>query len=436
VPDDDHGHGTHVAGIAAARTNNGIGIAGMAGMSTIMPVDVFSGGIGTYEDLIRAIVYATDNGAAVINMSLGASSYSRGEEMAVNYAWSHGVVVVAAAGNTCVGTDNGNPPCVSDHYPAAHPNVIAAAATTSDDNLASFSTRGAFVDVAAPGAGIYSTYRGGGYATLSGTSMAAPHVSGLAALLLARNPKLTPDEVRGLIESTAQDLGAVGPDIQFGHGRINAWRALSGTAADPGPYPVPPPAPPLDLDLPGCTELIPDGSFEAGVAAWTSAGSVLVDNTRSFSGTKALHFLGGPNVGGIITRTLSLPAQPSAAMLRFAYRIENDDTGWGTDPAAPYDDWLTVEFRDASGALLSSLLRTGNTADTVGDGLPWDRYIYRMEEADLAALKAAAGLRLVIKAQNDSDNAKTEVWVDEVHLCVQAPALPKRWWFPFVRVAG
>ena len=98
---DDHGHGTHVAGIAAARINNSIGIAGMAGGATIMPVDVFPlPAIGTYEDLIRAIIYATDNGADVINMSLGATSYSRGEEAAVDYAWNHGVVVVAAAGNT------------------------------------------------------------------------------------------------------------------------------------------------------------------------------------------------------------------------------------------------------------------------------------------------------------------------------------------------
>ena len=135
---DDHGHGTHVAGIAAARINNGLGIAGIAGGATIMPVDVFNYGIGTYEDMIRAMIYATDNGARVINMSLGASSYSRGEEMAVDYAWSHGVVVVAAAGNT--GSE-------SYHYPAAHGNAIAVAATDAADNRAGFSTFGAFVDV-------------------------------------------------------------------------------------------------------------------------------------------------------------------------------------------------------------------------------------------------------------------------------------------------
>ena len=139
---DDYGHGTHVAGIVAARIDNGIGIAGLAGRATIMPVDVFGGGIGTYEDLIRAIVYATDNGAQVINMSLGASSYSLGEEAAVDYAYAHGVVVVAAAGNSGL---------TEVHYPAAHANVIAVAATAADDSLAYFSTRGDWVDVAAPG---------------------------------------------------------------------------------------------------------------------------------------------------------------------------------------------------------------------------------------------------------------------------------------------
>ncbi|MCX7671493.1 MAG: S8 family serine peptidase, partial [Anaerolineae bacterium] len=142
---DDYGHGTHVAGIAAARINNGVGIAGMAGGATIMPIKVFPpppNVIGTYEDLILGIVYAVDNGARVINMSLGATSYSRGEEAAVNYAWAHGAVVVAAAGNLASN---------AYHYPAAHPNAIAVAATDGNDQRAGFSNWGDFVDVAAPG---------------------------------------------------------------------------------------------------------------------------------------------------------------------------------------------------------------------------------------------------------------------------------------------
>ncbi len=218
TPDDDYGHGTHVAGIAAARIGNGKGIAGMAGRAQIMPVDVFTYGVGTYDALIRAIVYAADNGARVINMSLGATSYSRGEEAAVDYAYERGVVLVAAAGNTGL---------EELHYPAAHNHVIAVASTTASDARSSFSTMGDWVDAAAPGSSIYSTYRGNSYAYMSGTSMATPHVSGLAALILGLDPKLSPDAVRGIIEGTADDLGPAGRDIYYGAGRINAGRALS-----------------------------------------------------------------------------------------------------------------------------------------------------------------------------------------------------------------
>lgn len=411
LPDDDHGHGTHVAGIAGARVNNGIGIAGVAGAVTLMPVDVFRGGIGTYEDLIRAIIYATDNGAHVINLSLGASSYSLGEQMAVDYAWARGVVVVAAAGNT--GTER-------YHYPAAHEHVIAVAATTRDDVLANFSTRGDFVDVAAPGVSIYSTYRDGAYAFMSGTSMATPHVAGLAGLILARNPALTPDAVRALIEGNADDLGAYGWDDAFGHGRINARRTLAATLPSEEPVLPPEPGPPLAVWPPGCQELIPDGDFEAGAAAWQLSGSALVDTTQAYSGTQALHLPGGPDTRAAVTRTVTLPSWPPVPMagtLWFAYRIETSDWGRGATPSFPYDDWLTVEFRSAKGQLVSSLLRTGNTADTSSSGLPWDRYLYRMERVALGILKEAGDVNLVFTAANDADSAATSFWIDEVRFC-------------------
>jgi subtilisin family serine protease len=268
---DDYGHGTHVAGIAAAQINNAIGIAGMAGGATIMPVKVFfppPNVLGTYEDLIRAMVYATDNGARVINMSLGATSYSLGEEAAVEYAWDHGVVVVAAAGNTGHNTY---------HYPAAHRNAIAVAATDASDNRAGFSTYGDFVDVAAPGSGVYSTLMSGGYGSMSGTSMATPHVAGLAALLFSLNPRLTNAQVRALIETNTDDLGSAGWDPYFGSGRINARRALAAAAPPPlGEWPV------------GCVDLITDGDFEAGLGSWQASGAWKVDTTRSYAGTGVL----------------------------------------------------------------------------------------------------------------------------------------------------
>lgn len=414
---DDHSHGTHVAGIAAAHINNGIGIAGVAGGATIMPVDVFNHGIGTYEDLILAMIYATDNGARVINMSLGASSYSRGEEMAVDYAFSHGVVVVAAAGNSGRETY---------HYPAAHPNVIAVAATASNDSLCSFSTRGDFVDVAAPGCPVWSTMPGG-YGWKSGTSMATPHVAGLAALILSLDPALSPAEVRGLIEKNADDLGDPGLDKMFGYGRINALRSLVGVAPGPGPTPVPPP--PLPEWPAACVDLIDDGGFEGGLGSWRASGDVRVDATRAYSGTQAIHFLGGPH--GIVTRTVALPAFPEEGTLWFAYRIENVDTGWGSSPVWPYDDWLTAEFRSREGQRLAWLLRTGNSADTAGVGLPWDRYVYRMQLDDFASLREVGPVELVFESRNDEDSDPTEFWVDEVRFCVRGRGLPRyRYYFP------
>lgn len=424
LPDDDHGHGTHVAGIAAAAINNGVGIAGVAGGATIMPVDVFKGGIGAYDDLIRAIIYATDNGAHVINMSLGASSYSRGEEMAVDYAVARGVVVVAAAGNT------GNQ---TNHYPAAHPSVIAVAATTADDYLSSFSTRGNFVDVAAPGSSIYSTFRSGGYAAMSGTSMAAPHVAGLAALILSRNPGLTQEQVRLLIEATADDLGPTGRDIYFGHGRINAGLALIKTTPS-AQLPEDRKGPPLEIWPTGCQELIPDGGFEEGLGAWQATGAVAVDGTRTYAGDYAAHFAGGPNAAGTLIRAVSLPANASQGVLWFAYRIENQDRGWGTTPAWPFDDWLVAEFQATNGQVIRELLRTGNSADTASSGLPWDRYLYRIQPADMQALRDAGTVSLVFRSQNDQDALPTDFWVDEVRFCVAE--FPYRYYYPFWFNAG
>lgn len=422
-PDDDHGHGTHVAGIAAARIDNGIGIAGIAGHATVMPVDVFKGGIGTYEALIRAIIYATDNGARVINMSLGASSYSRGEEAAVDYAYEHGVVVVAAAGNS--GREE-------SHYPSAHVHAIAVSSTTADDNLSPFSTRGDFVDVAAPGSSIYSTYLGNFYQSLSGTSMATPHVSGLAALILSRDPDLTPDQVRAIIESTADDLDPVGRDIYFGAGRINMGRALAATPVGGEPPPIPTPGPGLDIDLPGCTQLSVNGGFEAGLVGWEASGDVEVVPGPVSAGQASLHFKGGPDTHGIVAQTFVIPSTADAALLRFAYRIDPKDYGRGSSPTWPFDDWFTAEWRSPAGASLGLLLGTGNTADTVSAGLEWDHYVYRLSAADLALLASAGPVKLVFTSQNDSDSYPTDFWVDSVSFCTTAPSLLHKLYWPLI----
>ena len=169
--------------------------------------------------MVQGIYWSVDNGAKAINLSLGSYSPSRIEEHAVNYAWQHGVVVVAAAGNE----DTDRP-----SYPAAYDKVISVAATNGADARADFSNYGTTVDVAAPGVNILSTVPvstvPSGYVAWQGTSMASPHVAGLAGLLAAQGRSAP--EIRKRIEKTAVDLGADGKDKYFGWGRIDAQRAV------------------------------------------------------------------------------------------------------------------------------------------------------------------------------------------------------------------
>jgi len=216
-PSDDHGHGTHVSAIAAASTNNGAGVAGVDWGANILPVKVLNaGGFGTYANIAAGITWATDHGAQVINMSFGGANPSTTLEDAVNYAFTHGVIQVAATGNDGVG---------SVYYPAAYAPVIAVAATDSSNSWAGFSNYGTGVTVAAPGVQIFSANLGGGYILRSGTSMAAPHVAGLAAILRGI-PGNGPDRVRTIIQSTAADLGAPGWDPYFGYGLIQMDAAI------------------------------------------------------------------------------------------------------------------------------------------------------------------------------------------------------------------
>ncbi len=219
---DDYGHGTHVAGIAGAEINNGLGIAGMAGGSRLMVVKVLDQyGSGWYSDIARGIVYAVQNGARVINLSLGGEPASETLQAAADYAHAHGVLVVASTGN-----DGG-----AVLYPAACDHVLAVSATDQSDLRAGFSNHGPQVDLAAPGVDIYSTWPwAGGYATRSGASMAVPHVSGLGALLWTARPDLSMAQVAEVITTTAADVngGALpGWDQYLGWGRIDAGQALS-----------------------------------------------------------------------------------------------------------------------------------------------------------------------------------------------------------------
>jgi len=219
-PMDDHGHGTHCAGIVGAVINNSVGMAGVAQVRIMAEKGINSGGWGREDDLANAIMHAADKGAKVISCSWGSSVDSRLIYEAVKYAYERGALVVAAAGNSA-----------SDekHYPAAYEEVIAVTATSSNDSPASFTTFGDWVDLAAPGVKIYSTIPKDKYRYLSGTSMAAPHVAGVAALVLSEFPTMTVDQVRAQLLYTADDLGEIGFDVYYGWGRVNAKKAVETT---------------------------------------------------------------------------------------------------------------------------------------------------------------------------------------------------------------
>lgn len=215
-------HGTHVAGIIAAKKDNGIGGYGLNSNAKILSYDVFGGGGFTFDYVIaNAILKAVDQGAKVINMSLGSTMPSVVLQEAVEKAIDSGVVVVAAAGND--GMDLAS-------YPASYEGVISVGSVNNDQKLSTFSTYGASTDVVAPGEDIYApTYdalKGSTFERLSGTSMASPAVAGAATLLLTKYPKLTPAEVEYILEKTATDLGTKGFDVKYGNGLINPLAAM------------------------------------------------------------------------------------------------------------------------------------------------------------------------------------------------------------------
>jgi len=215
-PIDDHGHGTHCAGITAAVLNNDIGIAGLAQVQVMAEKVLTSGGWGYWDWIANGIVHAADQGADIISMSLGGYEYSELLHEAVKYAYDSGVLLVAAAGNDATSIKS---------YPAAYDEVVAVAATDSNDYTAWWSNWGDWIELAAPGVDIYSTVPWG-YESWSGTSMATPHVSGVAALVRSLYPDKSRDWVRLWLRYTADDLGDPGFDVYYGYGRINARKAV------------------------------------------------------------------------------------------------------------------------------------------------------------------------------------------------------------------
>ncbi|PIQ28666.1 hypothetical protein COW36_12160 [bacterium (Candidatus Blackallbacteria) CG17_big_fil_post_rev_8_21_14_2_50_48_46] len=219
---DGYGHGTHVAGVIGAKANNGIGIAGIAPGCRLMPVRIFNnwgsseGGLST-----QAILWAVDHGAKVINASWGSPMLGEAAKAAYEYAIAKDVVFVAAVGNS--GKED------TEYYPGASPEAIGVSAVNADDRWASFSTFGEWVDLAAPGANVLSTYPlalGNGYKIMDGTSMAAPFVTAAAALVRSEHPDWSQAQVRAQLERTAKDVIMTGKDKYSGFGRVDIARAV------------------------------------------------------------------------------------------------------------------------------------------------------------------------------------------------------------------
>lgn len=254
---DGNGHGTHVAGTIAAIGGNGQGVVGVnpSGNLGLHIVKVFndSGNWGYGSDLVIAVEQCIAAGSNVISMSLGGSAFSSAEQSAFDSAFSQGVLSIAAAGNS------GNS---SLSYPASYNSVVSVAAVDSSGNKASFSQFNSQVEIAAPGVSVNSTWNNGGYNSISGTSMATPHVSGVAALIWSHYPSCSNQKVRDAMNLSAEDRGSPGRDTSYGYGIVKAKAALDRLAASCGGTTNTPPVAGFSSSVSGKTVSFSDGSTD------------------------------------------------------------------------------------------------------------------------------------------------------------------------------
>jgi thermitase len=365
-----------VVGTAAAETGNATGGAGTCIGCRVMPVRVLdNNGSGTLANVAKGITYAADNGAQVINLSLGGGGSSTLQQ-AVDYAAGKGVFQACAAGNS-------NTSSTSSAYPAAYANCFAVASTTSTDARSSFSNYGSWVEVAAPGSDIYSTWINSGYNTISGTSMATPHVAGLAGLLASQG--LTAAQIRDRICSTSDKISGTGSFWTCG--RINAQAAVTGTTE-------PPPPPP-----PSGTDAITNGGFESGLSPWTessSGGYSLRDSTRPHSGSWGT-WLGGYNSGtDLVRQTVTVPSNGTLTYWWYMTTQESGSTAY---------DFLRVRVLNGSGSLLATL-RTLSNASGAGT---WRQ--------DSLSLSSYAGQQVQVEFRVSTDSSlPSSFFVDDVSL--------------------
>lgn len=374
TPDDGNGHGTHVAGTAAAVTNNSTGGAGMCPNCMIMPVRVLdNSGSGTLANVASGITWAADHGANVISMSLGGSSGSTTLQNAVDYAWNKGVFLSCAAGN------NGN---TAANYPGYYSNCFAVAATDSTDAKASYSTYGTWVEVAAPGSSIYSTWTGSGYNTISGTSMATPHVSGLAGLLVSQG--LTNAQIRDRILNTADKIAGTG--TYWTGGRINAYNAVTNTVPGGG-------------GGGGGGGALQNGGFENGVAPWvesSSGGYSIVSTSRPHAGSYSA-YMGGYNYATeSVTQSVTVPTNGTLTFYWYMTSSEGSTTAY---------DYLRVKLLNSSNQVLATV-KTHSNRDA--------RSAWTQDSVSLASY-AGQTVKLQFEVTTDS-SLSTTFYVDDVTL--------------------
>jgi thermitase len=371
APDDGHGHGTHVAGTAAAETNNATGGAGLCPNCSLMPVRVLdNSGSGTLENVASGITWAADHGAKVINLSLGAPSGAATLQSAVDYAWGKGVFLACAAGNDSTSAPD---------YPGYYTNCFAVASTDSADAKSSFSNYGNWVEIAAPGSSIYSTWTGSSYNTINGTSMATPHVAGLAGLLASQG--LTNAQIRDRIMNTADKISGTG--TYWIGGRINAYNAVTNTIPGGG----------------GGGGPLQNGGFESGAAPWvesSSGGYELITTDNPHSGAYGVWMGGYDNATESVTQTVLVPTNGT---LRFYWYMTSAE---GT--ATAYD-YLRVKLLDANNNLVATL-KTHSNKDV--------RSVWTQDSISVASY---AGQTLKIQFEVTTDaSLSTSFYVDDVTL--------------------
>ncbi len=306
---DWHGHGTSVAGVAAAATNNGLTVAGVAGQVSLMPMRINNSSGAYWSDMAAALNWAADHGARVANLSFGPLNNNT-VTTAANYFRSKGGIVVTSASN------DGTNPGISEN-----PALVVVSATNQSDVRTSWSNYGDYVDVAAPGIDIYTTRNGGGTTIGWGTSYSAPLTAGVVALIMAQNPDLTPNEVEAVLEDSADDIGS---SLYYGAGRVNAAQAVQMAGGTSG-----------GTDTESPTVAISSPARDATVSGWVT---VDVNATDNVGVTKVELYAGSQWVGEDTTAPYQFSWDSTTAsdgtttLIAYAYDAANNDASSGSHP--------------------------------------------------------------------------------------------------------